>query len=369
MTSNRIDWLITEMNITGGAESFVRYTAPRVRKAGWDLRVITFIPGGELLQELKKEGVPVIELGVRSKIDFRVALRLRKLWGETRPDLVHTHLFHAGIVGRLVAHWMGIRPVVVHQHGAERARSNLRTWADRVTSGWVSCYVVTCQAVADILALRERVKSSRIKIIYNGLEIQNVSEIKLPADWPVLSGIPVIGSVGRLSLEKGQEILIQAMAILNKNGIKAHLVLLGEGQARTTIENQVNDLGLSEQVHLLGARRDIPAWLSHFQVFILPSHWEGISMALLEAMAAGVPVIATRVGGTPEVIRDHESGILVPPGEPAALADALQQLLTDPDLRHRLSEGARHRVREHFSIDRTVLQIDQLYKGLLNPGR
>jgi len=364
----KVDWLITEMNITGGAESFVRYTAPRVRKAGWDLRVITFIPGGELLQELKKEGVPVIELGLRSKIDFRVVLGLRKLWGETRPDLVHTHLFHAGIMGRLVAHWMGIRPVIVHQHGAEQARTNLRTWTDRFTTGSVTCYVVTCQAVADILAFRERIEASRIKIIYNGLEIQNVSELNLPTDWPVSSAIPVIGCVGRLSLEKGQDILIQAMGKLNENGIQAHLVLLGEGQARTTLENQVNELNLSGQVHLLGARRDIPAWLSHFQIFTLPSRWEGISMALLEAMAAGVPVIATHVGGTPEVIRDHESGILVPPGEPAALAEALQHLLTDADLRHRLSEGARQRVREYFSIDRTVLQIDQLYKGLLNPG-
>ncbi len=192
----RLDWLITGLRITGGAEMYVRRVAPLLCQSGWDLRVVTFVSGGDLIDDLRAEGVPVIELGLRHKADLSVIARLTQLWRPDPPDLLHTHLYHAGLIGRIVAHQLGITPVVVHQHGLERARSPLRSLLDRATTGWVTRYVSSCQAVAQVLSTREHIPLSRIEVIYNGLDASpfavQSSSSSLPQDWPVPIGAKVV---------------------------------------------------------------------------------------------------------------------------------------------------------------------------------
>jgi glycosyltransferase involved in cell wall biosynthesis len=166
----RLDWLITGLRVTGGAEMYVRRVAPLLRQSGWDLRVVTFVSGGHLIDDLRAEGVPVIELGLRHNADLSVFARLERLWRSDPPDLLHTHLYHAGLIGRIVAHRSGIAAVVVHQHGAELARSPLRSLLDRVTTTWVTRYVSSCHAVARVLTAREHIRLSSIEVIYNGLD-------------------------------------------------------------------------------------------------------------------------------------------------------------------------------------------------------
>ena len=361
----KIDWVITELNILGGAEVYVRQMAPRLLQAGYAIRVITLMSGGTLVKELRNSGVSVIELGLKNKFDWNVLVRLCRLWRIDKPDLVHTHLYHAGIIGRIVAKVMGIRMVVVHQHGAERVRSIIRSGIDRITSSLVSQYVATCRAVADVLQQREGISGTKIAVIYNGIEC--LDQIGQYPDKPhqTLSSLMTIINIGRLSPEKGHNTLLEAIARLNSGHTQARLVLVGEGESQTFLTDRIKELNLNGFVHMLGKRRDIAELLVNADIFVLPSDWEGVSMALLEAMAAGLPVVATAVGGTPEVVIDGINGLLVPPGDPEALASALTRLLLDPDLRRHIGQAGRQSVVERFNIQHTVQQLQALYENLI----
>lgn len=367
----RLDWLVTSLRIVGGAESYVRRLAPRLLRAGWEVRVITLVDGGRILDDLRSEGVPTVELGLNHQAGFGPAFgRLLRLWRANLPDLVHTHLYHAGLVGRVAARWLGI-PVVVHQHGVEYARSRLRTLLDGKTRSWVNRYAASCRAVADILAARERIPRSQIAVIYNGLEVSAFDRsppTQRPIAWPVPANSLTVGCVGRLAPEKGQSTLIQAASSLVARGRDFHLVLLGDGNLLARLQEQCKRLGLEKKVHFAGQQEDVAVWLSYFDLFTLPSKWEGISMALLEAMASGLPVVATNVGGTPEVVRDGQTGFLTLPGDPQALAFAIERLLSDPDLRRRMGAAGRWRVKQHFTIERTLQQLEKLYHELLEQG-
>jgi glycosyltransferase involved in cell wall biosynthesis len=365
----RIDWLITGLRVTGGAEMYVRRVAPLLRQSGWDLRVVTFVSGGQLVDDLRAEGVPVIELGLRHNADLSVLTRLGRLWRSDPPDLLHTHLYHAGLIGRIVGHRTGIAAIVVHQHGAELARSPLRSLLDRATTTWVTRYVSSCHAVARILTTREHIRLSRIEVIYNGLDSTpfsvHPSHLTLPQGWPVPTGAKVVGSVGRLSPEKGQKWLLEALARLIHQGQDLHAVLVGEGRSLLDLQNQARRLRIAERVHFPRARRDIWDWLANFDLFVLPSEWEGVSLALLEAMASGLPVIATNTGGTPEIVLDGETGLLVPARDPGKLAEVMQRLLGDPFLRDQIGQSGRAHALENFTIQNTVTRLNQLYHGLL----
>jgi glycosyltransferase involved in cell wall biosynthesis len=344
-----------------------------MQEAGWDIRVIVLAETGFLADELQAAGVPVIRLGLTQKYNPVPIFQLERFWRAEPPDLIHTHLYHAGLIGRTVARIRGLGPVVVHQHGAEKARSGLRSWLDRSTTNWVQCYIASCRAVAETLEKRENVAAARIAVIYNGLDrstIQQPSQQALKPDgWPVPDGTRSIVCVGRLSPEKGQKWLVQALSQLDQQEQPVHLVLIGDGDSRGDLQEQVLQLGLTEQVHLLGARKDVPDWLPHFDLFVLPSAWEGVSLALLEAMAAGLPVIATESGGTPEVVEAGVTGLLVPPGNPTKLAEAIQILLSDGDLRKKMGSAGQERVRSKFTAEETIRQMDRLYQRMLGENK
>lgn len=366
----RVDWLITELNVSGGAENFVARVVPLLRDAGWDVHIITLQKGGKLIDELRAQKVPVTELGVKNKADLGLLPRLIHYWRIDPPDLIHTHLYHAGLLGRLAGYFLGIKRVVVHQHGVELGRSSLRSLLDRATAGYTSQYVASCQAVAKILTQREGIPASKIKVIYNGLEASAFclpdNNSLPPPGWPVAdSQAQILGCVGRLSPEKGQSTFIAAMNQPALKMLNVHAVLIGGGPGRMELENLVHSLNLNGRVHFMGEQPSIDAWLPHFNVFVLPSQWEGVSLALLEAMAAGLPIVATAVGGTPEVMIDGQTGSLVPANNPQALALSCARLLSDPILSVQMGVAGQQRVKSRFTIDQTVREIGQLYQTLL----
>lgn len=361
----RVDWLISQMEIVGGAETFVREAAPLLRARGWDLRLVALSGGGVLLAELQAAGVPVVALGAHHKADLRALLRLGRLWRSDRPCIVHTHLYHAGLAGRLVARLLGIALVVVHQQGPEWSRARLRSLLDRRTAAWVTRYAVSCQAVAAVLQSRERIPPSQIEVIYAGVRLPDGPPGGRPPEWPVPSGVPALACVGRFAPEKGQTVLLDALARLDAAGVNAHTIFLGDGPLRSELARRAGELGLDEKVTFAGLRRDVRLWLPHCDLFVLPSDWEGISLALLEAMAAGLPAVATAAGGTPEAVAHGRTGLLVPPRDPDALAAALARLLADAALRQEMGRAARARAAQRFALEQVVLDIDRLYERLL----
>lgn len=360
-----LDWLITSLSVTGGAETFTVRFAPLLAARGWSVRLITLAGGGMLAEQLHQSGIPVINLDAAHTNDIRVVPRLLRLWSQDPPGIVHTHLYHAGLLGRVAARLCRVPRLIVHQHGLEQNRSPLRSLLDRATSLLVDNYAVSCRAVAQVIETRERIAPHRIRLVYNGIDPSQYAAPSggPPPGWPVPAGAPVIGTLGRLAPEKDQSNLLRALAMLQDLDPPAHLVLVGDGPLRQPLADLVARLGLSGRIHLVGSQHQVYPWLAHFTVFALPSLWEGLSMALLEAMAASRPVVASAVGGTLEALQHEGNGLLVPPADPAALAVALRRMLLEPALRQRLGASARRTIVSRFTLDRTLHQLEEIYQG------
>lgn len=214
------------------------------------------------------------------------------------------------------------------------------------------------------MRLREGILKQRIEVIYNGVDYLQQPDMHTRNEMPENKKIPILVYAGRLSPEKGLGILLQALAIVDQAGLRFQCLLVGEGPARQEIEVEIGRLELQEKILLVGRQAEVQPWLERGDIFVLPSNWEGASLALLEAMAVGLPVVATSSGGTPELVEDGVTGILVPPSDSTALAAAITRMLGSPDLRARMGASGSKRVDENFRIEKTVSQISALYTGL-----
>jgi glycosyltransferase involved in cell wall biosynthesis len=224
-------------------------------------------------------------------------------------------------------------------------------------------------AVKAFLAGRIGLPSEKIDVVPNGLDLAEFDEDAAGTpEQPAPDGQALeIGAVARLEPQKGLPYLLEAMAMLPRTP-RARLWIVGEGPDGPTLREQTSRLGLSDIVQWLGARRDVPALMARFDLLVLPSLWEGLPNAVLEAMAARRAVVATDVDGTPEAALHGETALLVPPRDPAALAEAMRRLLQDPDLRRRFGEAGRKRVEEHFRMELMVRRTQEAYRRALEGG-
>jgi glycosyltransferase involved in cell wall biosynthesis len=361
-----VDWLITGLNVSGGAEIFTYRIMPYLQRKGLIIRVITLRSGGALVQRMRDYGMPVLELGVVSKRSLLPLIRLYNELRINRPDIIHTHLYHAGIVGRLIGTLAGVKHIIVHQHGAELNRSWSRCILDRLTSWMVKRYVVTCKAVGAVLEHREHIHPSKIQIIYNGIEAIPTDLPRNPNPSQNVLTIPVIGCVSRLVKEKNHAIILAAFQILKQQGVDFRAIMVGDGPERVNLEILSEDLGLSEYVSWVGNQVDVIPWLLKFDIFVLASAWEGLSLSLLEAMAVKLPVVATSVGGTPEVVLHEQTGLLVPPGDVSSLYIAIHSLISNAELRTQMGNAGWQRVTDNFTMLSTVKAILNLYSQVLD---
>jgi len=210
----------------------------------------------------------------------------------------------------------------------------------------------------------------RVRRVYHGLEPPVTRALeregqRIRAELGVGADDFLVGNVGRLALQKGQRHLIAAMPLLLQRAPRAHAVIAGGGDLEDYLRDLAEEAGVAERVHVLGPRKDVPALMHAIDVFAMPSIWEGFGLVLLEAMAAGRPIVASRVATIPEVVVDSETGLLVPAGDPQALADALAELADQPALAHQFGGAGRERLRRHFSIDKMVGDTELLYRELL----
>jgi glycosyltransferase involved in cell wall biosynthesis len=362
----RLDWLISQMKIIGGAEVFTRVVVPLLQNENFHLRVIVLAEGGKYLEELAHEGIETIELGLKKGDFFRGMVTLSRIWSNKPPDIIHTHLYHAGILGRISASISGIRRIIVHQHGLELNRKKWRSLLDRHTQRLVHQYAVTCQAIGKQLSQREKVPPSKINVIYNGVDLNAILDrFHQPAGETLISpkdNFPIIGSIGRLSYEKGFDIILQALSFLQQVNLFPTVFFIGTGPDEQKLRQTAIQLNVEKQVHFSGFQRDKISWLRQMDVYLQASRWEGISLSLLEAMGAGLPVIATDVGGTSEVIQPMLSGILIPPEDPHEMAQKIFDLIHNPSLRRALGSQAQEHIKNHFTIQHTLEQLLSLYE-------
>jgi glycosyltransferase involved in cell wall biosynthesis len=296
--------------------------------------------------------------------DWRWAYRFRDLLRSEQVDLIHAHEFDANVQGTAVAAYLGI-PVVATVHGKHYFWEKLRR---RLAYRWVSrraTMVTVSKDLKRFMVEKVGVFSDRITVLYNGVDLPPTptladieacrKELNLPHTERV------VGVIGNLYPVKGHQYLIDAIPSVLEKYSDTSFVFAGRGQLETELKQQVNRLGLDKRVHFLGLRQDIFRILALLDVFVLPSLSEGLSMAILEAMMAGKPVVATSVGGNPEIVLDGETGFLVPPRDSRALASSLIALLRNQHLATQFGESGKLRAERQFGLQAMVSAYQSLY--------
>jgi glycosyltransferase involved in cell wall biosynthesis len=346
----------------GGAEVHVLTLAEKLRERGHE--VLVLCPHGRpLVGELKARGLPARAPRTTGKVDPIMLTRLIRWFRGEGWQVVHTHLSTASLLGSLAARVAGI-PAVATVHGL-----NTRT-----CFAWASALVAVSNAVKQHL-VGQGVPPDTITVIHNGVDLKLLSRAyhrtELRRQWGVPEEAPLLVTVGRLAPEKGHRDLLQALHLLasRPEWRELRLLMVGTGARQGPLRAEAEALGLAERVVFAGFQRDVPPFVQAADVFVLPSVREGLSLSALEAMALARPVVACRVGGTPEVVVDGQTGLLVSPAAPAELAEALAHLLHHPDLAQEMGRAGERRVREAFDLEQTVTKLENLYRALLVSNR
>ncbi|MFH1023939.1 MAG: glycosyltransferase [Planctomycetota bacterium] len=368
MTRIKIMFVIATLD-AAGAEGQVVALASRLDRERFDPFLAVLTRGGPLESDLQRAGVPYEILWKRHKVDRVCYRRLRELMARRRPDIVHTWLFTANTYGRMAAAAEGVRGILASERAVDTWKTSLHRWIDRRLAARSQAILVNSQAVERFLVDGEGIPAGKIVRILNGVEAGrfhvDFSEV---AQTRHLLGIegprPVLMTTARLVPEKGLERLLEITARLRREFPTIAVIVAGEGWMRKTLIRHIRRRGLERSVILLGARRDIPALLGVADVYVSTSLSEGLPNAVLEAMAAGVPVVASAVGGTPEVIRDGENGCLLEVDDINGYIQCIRLLLHDPDARKRLARTARRDVEGPFSMECMVAQHQELYSAI-----
>lgn len=364
----RIAFCITDLD-PGGAERALARLVTGLDRGRWEPRVFCLSSGGALADELQAAKVPVVCFGARRWNHVPVLLRLSRELKRFRPAILQTFLYHANLAGRIAGRMARIHTIVSGIRVAEK-RSRARLWLDRWTNRLVRLNVCVSRAVAAFSAEQSGLAAEKIVVIPNGVDVPRFAGAA-PADLSGL-GIPpgsrTLLSIGRLDPQKGLGDLISAAALIIHRFPDAHFLVVGEGPERSRLDEMIREQGLAERVHLAGWRADIPELLAAGTALVLASHWEGLPNVILEAMAAGLPVVATRVEGTDELVIDGQTGLVVPPRSPNDLAESIEKLLLDPAAAKVMGQGGQQRAKSEFTWEAMVVQYERLYRSLLEPG-
>jgi L-malate glycosyltransferase len=360
--------LVIEQLGMGGTEKQVVLLARGLHERGIDTSVWVLSAGTETCHEdaLRRDGIRVVDMGLRRFRDpCQAPLNFTRLGAMTmrlrreRPDIVHAFLFRSYVLGAPVARMARIPVFVAGRRslGDFKESRPAALAAERFATRITDLIIANAEAVAADTERRERV-GGKVEVVYNGLPEQAFAAVS-SAD--VETADPVVLCVANLRGCKGHRYLLEAMGRLQRDGRPCTLLLAGEGQERQSLECQA--AGLRIDVRFLGQCHDVRPLLARADVVAHPSLREGMSNAVMEAMAAGRAVVATGVGGTPELLAGR--GLIVPPADPAALAEAIGHVLSDHGLAVRLSEEARNWSRGHLSVAAMVDRHIQIYAGLL----
>jgi glycosyltransferase involved in cell wall biosynthesis len=311
---------------------------------------------------------------IRIASDFRALWGLYRLFRDFRPAIVHTHTAKAGLLGRLAARLAGV-PIVVHTfHGHVLrgyfgpVKTAFFRWLETLLARQADVLIAVSEAVKQDLVDLGVAPSDRIRVVPLGLELDRLTG-PLPKGALRVGGLsplaPLVGMVGRLVPIKDVPTFLAAAVLVRKARPDSHFALVGDGEERSLLEQECQRLGLFDAVHFCGWRRDLAAVYGDLDVVVNASRNEGTPVALIEALAAGRPVVATRVGGTPDLLGQGAYGLLVPPADPEALAAAILEALADPASARARAEAGRVRVLARYSSSRLIDDMDALYRDLL----
>jgi glycosyltransferase involved in cell wall biosynthesis len=357
----------------GGAEqhllSLFRSHDPAVVRPS----VLTLYNRQPLAAEFRKSGFHVGTLGLTSlRQGLTGVAKLRTLIERTRPDIIQTALLESDIIGRVAARLAGHPRVVSAVHApiydpvVRTDNPHLRRWKlevvrklDQWTGTWSNALYVGCsEYVMQTVGLALQLPQRQQQVVYNGVAVAAAPRRANPHPYRLIS-------VGRLDPQKGHAYLIEAMAAVVAAYPQAELWIVGAGYLQPVLASQIEQLGLSQQIRLLGIRADVAQLFAQSSVFVFPSLWEAMPIAPLEALSAGLPVVGTDIAPLREIVDDGAQGLLVPARSPAALAQAIISLLGQPDRRQAMGAAGRQRIIERFNIDVTARRWEALYQRMV----
>jgi len=322
------------------------------------------VPNVEFYERARRQGISVRMVHCKGRADWRAVRQIEEYIQEDEVDLVHTHGYKADLYGYLAA-WRCHKAVVATCHNwvGGTAALGIYNQLDRMVLKKFNALA----AVSDTVAQRLRafgVSAEKIKTIANGIDVK-VFERAEPQPLLRAEGSTVVGVVARLDLQKGFEYLLRATRELCQMFPGLKMVIVGEGPDRDAIEEMIEQYGLRSNVILAGQQSNMPGVYAAMDIFVLPSLNEGLPMTILEAMAASKPVIATRVGAIPSVIKDGENGLLVAPKDSEGLRNAIASLLSDPERRRRLGDQAHTWVSQNYTSEAMALKYRDMYEEVL----
>ncbi len=349
----------------GGAERVVADLAHGLDRRLFRPLVCCLNFKGRLAEPLEAEGISVFALAKRPRFDPRVFIRLVRLIRRERVHVVHTHLWTSSLWGRLAAVWARVPVVVVTEHNLDIWRRALHLLADRLLARFTDDWIFVSREVETFYRTRLPIPESRAHVVHNGVDLAPFAHPHDQAAVRARMGLPaaarVVGVVGRLENRKGHRYFVEAMATVASRFPGAIGIIIGEGKEKGALVAQREALGLADTLHLVGYWPDLAEALCAIDVFVLPSLMEGHPLAVLEAMAAAKPVVATAVGGNVEAVEPGITGLLVPPAAPAPLAGAILELLLDPDRATKLGAAGRRSLERRFSLPSAVRANEEIY--------
>ncbi|MFN8522547.1 MAG: glycosyltransferase [Chloroflexota bacterium] len=357
--------LICQRLGVGGAEELVLGASTHLHQVGVTAEVVALTDRGAVATEIEAAGVPLhLVTGKPGPRDPRAFARLVRLIRDRRPDVVHTYLLAACIYGRLAAMIARVPVIVASEQNVYRQKARRHAIMERALAVGTHRIIACCDTVARHYHEQTGVSSQQIATVYNAVRFPaSPGQAARRAARGSLGISPdsfVIGTLGRLTEQKGHDILVDAMARGPLQG-DAVAIIAGDGPLRSTLERRAADAGVKERTRFLGIRRDRDVLYAAMDAFVLPSRWEGLSLALVEAAGSGLPIVATTVGGNAEVVTDGSTGLLVPADDAEALARSLGRVRADRDLAGALGDRAAQDARPRFSIERHVQLTRDIY--------
>ena len=366
----RVLFLSTSMGM-GGADQQLLSAAQQLQLQGYAVQVVSLTPLGPMGIQARSLGIPVESLEMRRGVpDPRGLLRLIRLVRQWKPDVLHSHMIHANLMARVLRLFFRIPVLVSTIHNIHEG-GRLRMAAYRLTNGLVDYMTIVSEAAADRFVSEGIVPRKLLRVIPNGIDTDRFRNLAAGTRESIRKALGIEHefvwlAVGRFVLAKDYTNMLHAFAQVHQRYPEAVLLLVGRGALQAETEALVQSLGLGEVVRFLGVRQDVPEVMSAADGYVMSSEFEGMPIVLLEAAAAGLPVVATSVGGNAEVVCNGESGFLVPARDHEALATAMLRILEMADAdRRAMGERGREHIRTHYGLGRVVERWDALYRELL----
>lgn len=348
----------------GGLERVVETLACGLHNDHFEVSVLTLTGEGPVADAIRRQGVIVERAGCPATLRPATVAQLARRLRTVDASVIHGHGWLAGALARLAGWRAGIPCRVAHRHTTDEGETLRHRLFERAVSG-LGHTMCCSEAVRASAILENGANPLRTDVVYNGVSLGRFGR-RVPATKKTCPTLINVASLRRL---KGHRVLLESAARLSAKGVTFRLQLVGDGPERDYLERVTRALDLTHRVEFLGERDDVPALLARADVFVFPTTGrEGLGLAAIEAMAAGLPVVASEIGGLPEVVRQGRTGYLVPPGDPVALENAILELLSDPEHARELGAEGRRRVEAHFDSETMIARVEAAYRRDLEPA-